>query len=238
MAFERTPIKYRMGCSDPLPAGHVMRFGSLDFEATGNGYCMRIISPSDPVSQPEPQPQATPKRKKRSSARARRTRADRRAQRLADTFAEVQVDDTPRPPVARRPAPSSAPTWRPEENDTPPAPFLAGLRNTASAYASSVSTNLSAYDELPGRRLASIRDLIASAPDDSYPESAEESGFGQENPGWDYTGLADREAFVSFQTAADYCLTCSDDSSDRDYGLSHGCFMVEVAAQNGVVESD
>lgn len=89
------------------------------------------------------------------------------------------------------------------------------------AHASSVSTNLSAYNELPGHHLTSIRDLIASTPDDSYLESAEESGYGQEDPGWDYTGLADHEAFTSFEVAADYSLRCSDDSSDGDYGPSH-----------------
>jgi len=40
---------------------------------------------------------------------------------------------------------------------------------------------------------------------------------GCEAPEWDYSGLHDREAFLSFQAAADYCLTYSDDSSEGDY---------------------
>ena len=96
-------------------------------------------------------------------------------------------------------------------------------------YASSVNTNLSSiYDDLPGHHLASIRNLVASSPDDSYLESVEESVRGQEASEWDYSGLRDREAFVSFLAAADYCLTCSHDSSKEDFDPTHECFMVEV----------
>jgi hypothetical protein len=33
-----------MGSSDPLLAGFEIRFGSLNFQATGNGYLMRITN--------------------------------------------------------------------------------------------------------------------------------------------------------------------------------------------------
>jgi hypothetical protein len=33
-----------MGSSDPLPAGFEIRFGSLNFQAMGNGYLMRITN--------------------------------------------------------------------------------------------------------------------------------------------------------------------------------------------------
>jgi hypothetical protein len=36
--------RYSMGSSDPLPAGFKIRFGSLNFQATGNGYLMRITN--------------------------------------------------------------------------------------------------------------------------------------------------------------------------------------------------
>jgi hypothetical protein len=36
--------RYSMGSSDPLPAGLEIRFGSLNFQATGNGYLMRITN--------------------------------------------------------------------------------------------------------------------------------------------------------------------------------------------------
>jgi hypothetical protein len=36
--------RYSMGSSDPLPAGFEIRFGSLNFQATGNDYFMRITN--------------------------------------------------------------------------------------------------------------------------------------------------------------------------------------------------
>jgi hypothetical protein len=36
--------RYSMGSSDPLPAGFEIRFGSFNFQATGNGYLMRLTN--------------------------------------------------------------------------------------------------------------------------------------------------------------------------------------------------
>jgi hypothetical protein len=36
--------RYSMGSSDPLPAGFEIQFGSLNFQATGNSYLMRITN--------------------------------------------------------------------------------------------------------------------------------------------------------------------------------------------------
>jgi hypothetical protein len=36
--------RYSMGSSDPLPAGFKIRFESLNFQATRNGYLMRITN--------------------------------------------------------------------------------------------------------------------------------------------------------------------------------------------------
>ena len=47
------------------------------------------------------------------------------------------------------------------------------------------------------------------------------------------SGVRDLNAFRSFQLAVDYCLTCSEDSSEGDYDPSRECFMVELA--DGVV---
>jgi hypothetical protein len=35
---------YNMGSSDPLPTGFEIRFGGLNFQATGNGYLMRLTN--------------------------------------------------------------------------------------------------------------------------------------------------------------------------------------------------
>jgi hypothetical protein len=36
--------RYSMGSLDPLPAGFEIRFGDLNFQATGNGYLMRLTN--------------------------------------------------------------------------------------------------------------------------------------------------------------------------------------------------
>jgi hypothetical protein len=36
--------RYSMGSSAPLPAGFEIRFGGLNFQATGNGYLMRLTN--------------------------------------------------------------------------------------------------------------------------------------------------------------------------------------------------
>jgi hypothetical protein len=36
--------RYSMGSSEPLPVGFEIRFGSLNFQATANGYLMRITN--------------------------------------------------------------------------------------------------------------------------------------------------------------------------------------------------
>jgi hypothetical protein len=36
--------KYAMGSSDPFPSGFEIRFGSLNFQATGNDYLMRLTN--------------------------------------------------------------------------------------------------------------------------------------------------------------------------------------------------
>ena len=45
----------------------------------------------------------------------------------------------------------------------------------------------------------------------------------------DYSGVRDLDAFRSFQLAAAYCLTCSEDSSEGDYDPTRECFIVELA---------
>ena len=52
------------------------------------------------------------------------------------------------------------------------------------------------------------------------------------NPEWDYSGIRDLEAFLSFQAAADYCLTCSDDSSEGDYDPTRECFVAVLGKHN------
>ena len=110
------------------------------------------------------------------------------------------------------------------------------MRNIAS-YASSTSTNFAEYEDLPDHHLLSIRNHVALYPDDSYPEmassNADDISFFMDNftaeEAEDYSGVRDLDAFRSFQLAAAYCLTCSEDSSEGDYDPTRECFMAELA---------
>ena len=90
-----------------------------------------------------------------------------------------------------------------------PSPFPFEMRN-ATTYASSSSTNFTEYEDLPGHHLLSICNLIASSPDDSYPETASSiaddinlfmDNFTAEEAK-DYYGVRDPDVFRSFLLAA------------------------------------
>jgi hypothetical protein len=96
--------RYSMGSSDP-PAGFEIRFGSLNFQATGNDYLMRITNLDELRARrptgPDPVPVApaagapasaqvdaasppAPRRRRRSDQRPRQARTEhRRAARVA-----------------------------------------------------------------------------------------------------------------------------------------------------------
>jgi hypothetical protein len=95
-----------MDSSDPLPAGFEIRFGSLNFQAMGNGYLMRITNrdelrarrqtgsapvPIAPVAgTPTPAIMdavgaSAPRRCRRSGQRSRQARTERRRAARADT---------------------------------------------------------------------------------------------------------------------------------------------------------
>jgi hypothetical protein len=73
------------------------------------------------------------------------------------------------PGAAPPPASSIAPV--PRTMPSPTFPF--GLDSVAWAYASSVITCMSAYEELPGHHLRSTLDLVASTPASKYLDSTE-----------------------------------------------------------------
>ena len=124
---------------------------------------------------------------------------------------------------------------------TAPSPFPFGMCNAAT-YASSSSTNFAEYEDRLGHHLLSIRSLITTSPNDSYPEMessiADDVKFFMDNftaeEAEDYSGVRDPGAFCLFQLATAYCLTCSEDSSEGDYDPTRECFMVELA--DGAVE--
>jgi hypothetical protein len=58
------------------------------------------------------------------------------------------------------------------------------------------------------------------------------------NPEWDYSGIRDIGAFLSFQAAADYCLTCSNDSSEGGYDPTEECFIAVLGEPNSDTDDD
>jgi hypothetical protein len=90
--------RYCMGSSDPLPAGFEIRFGGLNFQATKNGYLMRLTNREElsarrqAGSAPVPAARAattqapagtdasgpsTPRRRRRSGQRSHKARSER-----------------------------------------------------------------------------------------------------------------------------------------------------------------
>jgi len=130
-----------------------------------------------------------------------------------------------------------------EEGATATSPLPAGTHTPAATHTSSVSTNVSAHEDLPGYRLISIHDLAAPPLDSSYPDSSDEGYvFVREHVAPDFSGVRDREALLAFQAVADYCFACSDDSSKEDHDLARKFSMVELAergndAANGTADS-
>src|SRR6185503_14767068 len=110
------------------------------------------------------------------------------------------------------------------------------MRNAA-ACASSIGTNFTKREDLPGHHLLSIRSLIASSTDESYPETAssiaDDVNFFMNNftaeEAEDYSGVRNPDNLRSFQLATAYFLTCSEDSSEGDYDPSRECFMADLA---------
>ena len=79
------------------------------------------------------------------------------------------------------------------------------MRNAAT-HASSTSANFTKYEDLSGHHLLSIRSLITSSPDESYPETAtsiaDDVNFFMNNftaeEAEDYSGVRDPDALCSF----------------------------------------
>jgi hypothetical protein len=97
--------------------------------------------------------------------------------------------------ASQRDAPASETATAPTEEDAvPESQFPHGMRNTATTYASSASTDVAAYEDLPGHHLLAVRNLIAFTNDESYHSSASElppatsHGYAE----WDFSGVPDQ----------------------------------------------
>jgi hypothetical protein len=116
--------------------------------------------------------------------------------------------------------------------------------NAATTYTSSASTDVAAYEDLPGHHPLAVRNLIATTNDESYHGSASElpPTTSHEYVEWDFSSVADPVMFQWFLDAADYWFGCSDDSSAGSYDPARECFVVVVDDQadgaNGVGAGD
>jgi hypothetical protein len=214
--------RYSMGSSDPLPAGFEIRFGSLNFQATGNGYLMRLTNREElrarrqtgsaPVASARVASTQTPagtdaagpsasRRRRRSGQRSRQARSERRqAERAA----------------SQRGAPVGTPTTAPAGERTVSGPrFPIGLRGATTAYNANVNTTMRRVP--PGRHVFVARDPGSSAGDESSLH-----GYAE----WDFSGVPGPVMFKRFLDATDYWFGCSDDSSTGSYDPARECCVV------------
>jgi hypothetical protein len=117
---EHRDTRYCMGSSDPLPAGFEIRFGSLNFQATRNGYLMRLTNCEElcvrrqagsalvpaartattqaPAGTDAAGP-STPRRRRRSGQRSRQARSERRQAERAASQRGAPVSTTATAPA-------------------------------------------------------------------------------------------------------------------------------------------
>jgi hypothetical protein len=169
---EYRSTRYSMGSSDPLPAGFEIRSGSLNFQATGNGYMMRLTNREElrarrqagsvPVAAAHAVATQTPtgtdaagpsasRRRRCSGQCSRHARSERRqAERAA----------------SQRGAPVGTTTTAPAGERTVSGPrFPVGLCGATTAYNANVNTKMRRVP--PGRNVFVARDPGASAGDES-----------------------------------------------------------------------
>jgi hypothetical protein len=112
--------RYYMGSSDPLHAGFEIRFGGLNFQATGNGYLMRLTNREklrarhQAGSAPAPAARtttaqtpagadvagpSTPRRRRHSGQRSRQARSERRQAERAASQRDAPVSTTTTAPT-------------------------------------------------------------------------------------------------------------------------------------------
>jgi hypothetical protein len=169
----------------------------------GHGYDMVLLPPRHPTDGDYElsQPGGALRRHRRSQAQAARRRRARRNRhhhltegggtarsgasqpdanldflveglcRMSLAEGKMPTESSATPPSGVTP-PLPGPTT-PARATTSPLAFPFGLDTVAWAYASSVSTSMSAYKELPGHHLCSTLDLVASTPASKYLDSTE-----------------------------------------------------------------
>ncbi|KAF8772253.1 hypothetical protein HU200_005968 [Digitaria exilis] len=196
--------RFPMGSNDSLPAGYEIRFESLRFQATGNGYLMHIL-PEGSDGRQAPPPTAAPRRRRRPGPRTRRARAARRVANAnrAPSAREGDVSQFSIPAIE-----ASSSLQMSVERFAPTQRFHYELDNAAAVHSSLARMGLGSQNRQPGYRWVPRRSNVA--PDNSY------SGSEGEN----------------VPNRSRHCLTCSDDSDD-DYDPTRECFVINDDVSDG-----
>jgi hypothetical protein len=105
--------------------------------------------------------------------------------------------------------------------------FPYGLDSVAWAYASSVSTSMSTYEELSGHHLRSTLDLIASTPASEYLDSTETPDMELRATAFRRHDL--RDARPHMHPLYYYFGTPDSDSADDTYDPTRECFNIDGA---------
>jgi hypothetical protein len=166
--------RYSMGSSDPLPAGFEIRFGGLNFQATGNGYLMRLtnreklrarrqagsvptaaahIATTPAPADTDAAGPSAPRRRRRSGQRSRQARMERRHAARVASQRDSLTGETAAAPTGERSV--SGPR------------FPIGLCGATAAYVINANANTTMHRVPPGRHILVARDPSASAGDES-----------------------------------------------------------------------
>jgi hypothetical protein len=227
--------RYSMGSSDPFPVGFEIRLGSLNFQATGNGYLMRITNrdelharrPTGPApvraapaadapvpAQEDAVGPSAPRWRRRSGQRSRQAWAKRRCVACDASQRDTTTGETAAAPTGKRAV--SGP-W-----------FPLGLRGATTAYVASANTDAAARRACSSRHAPAVTNPSASADDEcshgstSVLPPATSHGYTE----WDFSGVPDPVMFQRFLDATDYWFGYSDNSSAWSYDPARGCFVV------------
>jgi hypothetical protein len=166
--------RYSMGSSDPLPAGFEIRFGGLNFQATGNGFLMHLTNREElrarrqagsaPVAAARiattPTPAGTDAAGP-SAKRCRRRSGQRSRQARSERWHAARV-------ASQRDAPTGVTVAAPAGERSVSGPrFPIVLRSATGAYVANTNANTAMRRVPPGRHILVARHPSASAGDES-----------------------------------------------------------------------
>jgi hypothetical protein len=131
------------------------------------------------------------------------------------------------PPSGAVPPPSDLGLTAPTPGMMPPWAFPYGLNMAPQAYASSISTSMSAYEELLGHHLHSTLDLVASTPAFEYLDSTETPSTKLHAITSHHYDFTNRQPHM--HPSYYYFGAPDSDSADDSYDPTRECFQIDGA---------